>query len=88
MLPSPVRISTTGSSFLGAGNSQRERPPSPNRAWQKPTGAQFESLPKTKNVFTKPTAFSPRVEKPPNGLIGRGLINKKKKTILKINNEF
>jgi len=40
------------------------RPPSPNQAWQKPTGAQFEIQPKPNTrVYQIPTVLSPAIEK-------------------------
>jgi len=49
-----------GGIFLRAVTVTEERPPTPTRAWQIPTGAHQKILPNTKNVFLQPFPTEPK----------------------------
>jgi len=53
-------IPAAGGIFLRASHGvEREMPPSPDRAWQKPTGAQLETLPNLKTCFNQQFQLPP-----------------------------
>jgi len=66
--PTPIRSRPRAAFSPDSHRVRREMPPCRHphtRAWQKPTGAQLEILPKPKNVFrpTVPTVPSPSLQK-------------------------